>query len=270
LTAGRQDGPVPRSAQVLLLILAGLGLATAIGFLADPLAVLGAVREAGAFSVVFGAAALTAFLAHRRDLPAPLLVALGFVTAALLLAGALLSVSLLRGWAPLARAARLLLLARPRSRRLRRLCVRIRRTERRIAGVLPRDPGAAARVIAFLAASHLCVLVRPAVFFAAGCGFVPSAGDVALLFVAGQVLPGVQVTPGALGTFDGGPLALGVLIGIGAPAMTAYLLSVRLGDAAVTGLAALVTGMEGRAILARRAAPRPPKVVPGAPQRGRA
>lgn len=202
------------------------------------------------FIIFFGLCALASMIAFGSwlFLPpyTPIGVSLLAVTVTISIFGVLLMVALYRHWTPVTHLVRLVWRWWPKSQRLARLSVRARRMEQQVSEVFGREKASAGLALMLLMMTHLAMLIRPLLFFMFVHG-TDIYGAIMMLFVIGQSLQALPLTPAGAGTFDGGMIGAFILIGVPEAQGMAYLFSVRIWDAAMiaTGLTlAVIVGRD--------------------------
>lgn len=200
------------------------------------------VAVAGMGEVLFGGASIA--------LGAAVLVVAG--GAAVLLV--VLWVSLARGWLPLTVMAGLLARAGIFRRFFSRLRVRARRVEQQASRVFRQERRMVAPAFCLFLLTHAAMYAKPLLFFWLGWGTVLSPGELALIFLTCQVLLAFQLTPGGVGTMDGGLFGMLALTGIAIthPQCAAFLLCMRFWDGAIIASGALLATRVGIGLFAER------------------
>ena len=231
--------------------------------------------EATSFILFFSVSAVVTAVGYRDQLFGPYLalgVAVLAISAALLALGVAMWVSLARRWRPLTRLVRWLCRIPFLSRRLRQRRERVRKMETQVGHVFWEEAPAARKAFAALMASHVMMFLKPPAFFYLGTGMALDFKELCLLFVIGQMILALQVTPSGVGTLDGGLLGAFVLMGLDTSEdlakCMAFLLCLRLWDLAAVGIGGILGARRGARILSAglvaaspRAVSEPPRVA---------
>ncbi|MCC5829826.1 MAG: flippase-like domain-containing protein [Phycisphaeraceae bacterium] len=212
------------------------------------------------FIIFFGFCALVSLLAFGAwffERPyTPIGVTILSVTGTISIFGILLILALYRHWTPVTHLVRVFWWWRPHSRWLARLTIRARQMEQQVSEVFAREKAAAGVALLMLMGTHIMMMLRPLFFF---IFIVDPAGSMALgemmiLFVIGQALLALPLTPGGAGTFDGGMIGAFLLIGIGEATAMAYLFAVRIWDALMIGVGLFIAALAGKDLITPQAA----------------
>jgi uncharacterized protein (TIRG00374 family) len=162
----------------------------------------------------------------------------------------LLWLSLTKKKHPLTRIVGWCSFVRPRSRFLARLRSRTRKMEEQVNQVFCEDGREATKAFCLFLTLHVLIFLRTAFFVYLATGEVLNLGETGLLFVATQGLLAFQVTPGSVGTLDGGLLGIFALLGLTDGICMAFLLITRFWDAVLVVLGALFGARVGASMLA--------------------
>jgi len=229
---------------------------------------LGKYLEFLSFLLFIGGSTVAATVGFRGVLFRPPNLALGVTVLALagLAVGAclLLWLSLSRRWKPLTRIVGWLTHLPVKREWFGRLHGKTRNVEELCSRVFHGQGWAVVPALAFYALTHAAVFLKPLTFFALGWGLELGGADLALLFLATQVLLSVQLTPSGVGTLDGGLFALVAFtsIPVAPHQLAAYLLCLRFWDVPVVAVGAALAGRVGVGLLSRRHAANPAKPPP--------
>lgn len=214
------------------------------------------------FMVVFAFSAVVAALEPEFALFSPpnRVGGMAMVAVAGLLLGfsAVLWVSLVRRRRPLTRVVRALAWFRPLRRPMARLWRRAAAMEDQVSRTFCEERGASLAAFGALLVSHATVFAKPLGFFLLSGfgGHAPlSLGKLCLIFAAGQLLLSVQLTPSGVGMLDGGLIGTFALLGYDSAMCMAYLLCLRLWDAAVIGAGACLAARAGARFFGAKPAP---------------
>ncbi len=163
-------------------------------------------------------------------------------------------VSLVRGWLPLTVIAGLLARAGLFRRFFGRLRVRARRVEQQASRVFRQERRMVAPAFGLFLLTHAAMYAKPLLFLGLGWGVSLSAGELGLIFLTCQVLLAFQLTPGGVGTMDGGLFGMLALTGIAIthPQCAAFLLCMRFWDGLVIAVGAPLATRVGIGLFADR------------------
>ncbi len=102
--------------------------------------------------------------------------------------------------------------------------------------------------------THAAMYAKPLLFLGLGWGVSLSAGQLGLIFLTCQVLLAFQLTPGGVGTMDGGLFGMLALTGIAIthPQCAAFLLCMRFWDGMVIAVGAPLATRVGIGLFADR------------------
>jgi uncharacterized protein (TIRG00374 family) len=228
--------------------------------------------EALSFLLFIGAATVLAAVGFRHVLfggaNLPLGIAILAVAAAAVGLCLLLWFSLSRRWTPLRRITgwlvglglwrKFFLRLREQAYGVEHLCSRLFNEE------------GWAVVPAFLlyVLAHATIFFKPMAFFGLGLGWQVhlQPSGLAVFFLATQILLSVQLTPSGVGTLDGGLFGVLALAGlsqaIGPDKLIAYLICLRIWDAALVAFGATLAGRVGAGLFGAR----PPLPAAGSPE----
>lgn len=172
--------------------------------------------EAISFILLVGVTATAALVRYRAMLFGPDLVGgvlILLFTGGLVILGVVLWISLWQRWRPLTWLASGLTRLPVFPNRMSRFRVRVRSMEDQVSRVFREESQVVWKVFGAHAVGHVGVFLRPAIFFYLGADWVLDAGQLGLLFVVGQVLLMVQLTPSGAGILDGGYIGAFALMG---------------------------------------------------------
>ena len=225
------------------------------------------------FMLVFGVSAAVAAVEYKSVLfgPAHLWGGVAIVVVALLMLGfsGVLWVSLVKRWRPLTRVVRGLAWFRPLRRRMARLRHRARAMEDQVSRTFCEERGASLAAFGAMLVSHAAVFAKPLVFFLVGDHLLLMPRELCLLFVAGQLILAVQLTPSGVGMLDGGLIGTFAILGYNSASHAgmcmAYLLCLRLWDAVVIGAGAFLAAHVGARLFGSKP---PPPIAPSPDNRG--
>lgn len=216
--------------------------------------VLAKYLEAMSFFLFFTTATVIAIVTFRgvlftgNMLPVGIvLVILGIV---LLSVCVLLWLSLTRRKHPLTRAVSWCAMVRPRSRFWARLRNTTRKMEEQVNQVFCEEGREAIKAFSIFLTLHVIIFLRPALFLVLAGERMVNLGETGLLFVASQGLLAFQITPGSVGTLDGGMFGVFSLLDLAAPTCMAFLLFTRFWDGVLVGFGALFGAKVGASMLA--------------------
>lgn len=211
------------------------------------------------FVLFFAAATAVATVTFRDVLftgPASIAgVSLLATAAALLVLFVVLWLALARRWRPLTRLVRGVARGGLFTRKLARLARRTRIMEDQVSRIFCEERGAAMVGFLVFVATHVVIVFRPAAFFWLGAQIGLGLDDLCLLFVVCQGLLCFQLTPGGVGTLDGGMIGAFTLLGLPEAHCMAFLLCIRLWDACIIGGGALLATRVGARFLTAKPPP---------------
>jgi len=199
--------------------------------------VLSKYFEAISFIIFFSFSTVVAAVAYRRQLfgdyfaiGSTMLVVAGMFIA---LAGTLW-LALANRWRPLTALVEMLARWRVLRRVFAPLAERTRAMEDQVSRVFHEEGTASRHAFLALLLGHVAIFAKPAAFFYFGAGFGLSLAELCLIFVAGQALLALQLTPSGAGTLDSGLIGVFTLMGIDrVPECMAFLLCLRFWDALI-------------------------------------
>ncbi|MFO7870795.1 MAG: lysylphosphatidylglycerol synthase transmembrane domain-containing protein [Kiritimatiellia bacterium] len=207
--------------------------------------VLAKYLEALSFILVLGLSIIAVVIGFGADLFRPPNLPLGIgllVAAAAIVSSVVLCISLFRRWTPLTGLTGLAHRFWPKRRFIKRLCVRVRNMEYQVSHVFRKEVSAVLTAVCLFVLTNVMFFSKPLIFFFLGWHIGLKLSDLSLIFVASQVLLAGQLTPSAVGTLDGGLLAIVSLadIPITGPHCAAFLLCLRFWDAVAVAIGAIL------------------------------
>jgi uncharacterized protein (TIRG00374 family) len=213
--------------------------------------------EAMSFVVFLGFGSAMALVGFREVLFNPPNVALGVtfavLSAAALVMGGVLWISLGRRWTPLAALVGLATRLRIKRAFFEGLKGRALRMELQASAMFREEGGALVPAFLWYFATHLIMFLRPFAFVYLGWSLRLGPAELGLIFLTTQILLAVQLVPSGAGTLDGGLLAViaiaGTGISIDKSQCMAFLLCLRFWDAAVVLTGAVLTTRLGMGLL---------------------
>jgi uncharacterized protein (TIRG00374 family) len=218
--------------------------------------VLAKYMEALSFFLLFTTSTVFALVTFRADifsdeyLPVGLvLVVLGSVLLVVFIA---LILSLIHRGHPLTRLVGLISRVRPRARFFARLRNRTRRMENQVNELFAEHRQAAVKSSFIFLISQVLIFLRPAFFVLLTDGVWLNLGEIVLLAVASQALLAFQLTPGSVGTLDGGMLGVFSLLALQDSTCMALLLITRFWDTLIVGFGMVLGARVGAGMLAGR------------------
>ncbi len=218
--------------------------------------VLAKYMEAISFFLFFTTSTIIALITYRDEIFSPDYIAVGLV---LMILGTVLLVvcialwlSLIHRGRPLTYLVGLISLVRRRARFFARLRNRTRKMEDQVNEVFNEHGRAAFRVFGVFLFAHIIVFLRPAIFVILADGNWLNLGEIVLLAVAAQGLLAFQLTPGSVGTLDGGMLGVFSLLELEPTTCMALLLFTRFFDGVIVGFGLYLGGKVGAGMLAGR------------------
>jgi len=205
------------------------------------------------FMLFFGFSAAVAAVEYKDVLFQPPNVVGGIgilvVAGALLGSCGLLWVSLWRRWRPLTQMVSAFARLRPLRRKVARLRHRVAEMEDQTSRVFCEEGRTSLLGFGAMLVSHVIVFVKPLAFFLLGCRLRLGMAELSLIFVTGQLLLLVQLTPSGVGMLDGGLIAVFALFGYDtadhAAMVMAYLLCLRVWDVVVISVGAVFASHVG-------------------------
>jgi len=207
------------------------------------------VWELLSFVLLFGLATLTAGLGYRETLFRSPYTATGVLlvvlAVGLLALGIVVWTALRRGAHPLTALVSGIARILPKLRFMERLRERCRSMEDDVVRVVNSEGLSSWSVFGMLFVTHVMIFYRPGLFFALGGADTLTFGELCLVFVVGQALLSLQLTPSSVGVLDAGLLGAFALVGLSVPDGMVFLLSVRLWDAVTVAVAAWICGRAG-------------------------
>lgn len=221
--------------------------------------------EAVSFILLLSFSTVVAMVSYRESLFGPYLgagVAIAVFTTALLALCVAMWFSLSRRWRPLTRLLRTLARLPVLRQRLPGLLRRTRDMEDQVSRVVREEKAAASQTFGVHVLGHVAIFLKPALFFYLGAGMGLTLGQLCLLFVVGQALLAVQLTPSGAGVLDTGLIGAFALMGLTeehhlAKCM-AFLLCLRFWDILIVGAGAWLASRAGARVLF----PKPGHIVP--------
>ena len=215
------------------------------------------------FILVFSISTIVAAIEFRGVLFEPAYVwgGVSMLAVAGLLLGlcVVLWVSLLRRWHPLTRLVGWLARLGLGRQKLARLRSKTAEMEDQVSRVFCEEGGTAFGVFAALLAGQAAIFTKPLAFFLLGSSLRLGMGDLCLIFVVGQLLLSVQLTPSGVGMFDGGMIGTFALLGLNtaddAAMCMAFLLCYRLWEGLIITIGALLAASVGARILSKAGTP---------------
>ena len=203
-----------------------------------------------AFVLLICVGTTVALVFYWGDLSDPLRVVMGVGAGALVGLLALLLVALWGRRRPISAVVEWLIRRGVFRRTLRLRRRRIRQMEDQISHTFTLEGRSAWPALALLAAGCGAIFVRPLVFFY----FLKeprtfSFPELCLIFVLMQFVLGLQITPGSLGTYEGGMIGIFAILGIGEHLALAYVFCMRAVDAVLLLSGLLVATHQGIRVL---------------------
>ena len=213
--------------------------------------------EALSFIPFFAAAAVIALYAHRDDLSSgnggAIWSTLMVLTAVLVLLSLVLIASLLLRWHPFTLLFQGIRRALGGSRFLKKATRVSRDIEEQVCRVVRTNRSLSFRALALTMLAQVMVFLRPVAFFRLGMEIPLGLGDLCLIYLAGQALMALQVTPSGVGIMDGGMLGIFSLTGGIEPSQgMAYLLCLRFWDVLTVSVGVLLCAEMGLDIVRLR------------------
>ncbi|HUT33710.1 MAG TPA: flippase-like domain-containing protein [Planctomycetota bacterium] len=205
------------------------------------------------FMLMFGFSAAVAAVEYKSVLfsPAHMVGGVAIVGVAVLMLGfsGVLWLALAQRRRPLSRLARALAWFRPLRRPIVRLRRRVAEMEDQASRTFCEEGRTSFAAFGAMLVSHAAVFAKPLAFFLLGGSLRLRIGELCLIFVAGQLLLAVQITPSGVGMLDGGLIGTFAILGHDsadqAAMVMAYLLCLRLWDVVVVSAGAFLAARVG-------------------------